>query len=248
MILLASAILLFIFNYNKKILDKSQTKVFRISNLYVLIFLFWSITTSPSIMNIQLFSINLHDYLYGALSIFAATGRFAWPVIYFILFFSLLYIYKNSKRIYSYSWIVIILLLQSIDVSTGIKNNSFNRISENIVDPFWTSLSKNFLSIRTTYLFNNYGPIFPEFSKILGNLDNIKTDIILNASLDRQKAADVRYKLIENITQKKIDKQVAYIIDNEGHLLQLKKTFEDNNVGFFFKDNFWVMLQKKNQK
>ena len=33
LILLASAILLFIFNYNKKILDKSQTKVFRISNL-----------------------------------------------------------------------------------------------------------------------------------------------------------------------------------------------------------------------
>ena len=63
-------------------------------------------------------------------------------------------------------------------------------------------------------LFNNYGPLFSNFSKILGELENIKTDIILNAAMDRKKAAQVRYNLIENINNEKLPTDTAYIIDN----------------------------------
>ena len=39
--------------------------------------------------------------------------------------------------------------------------------------------------------------------------------------------------------------KTAYIIDNLGHLKQLKKTFKDKDVGFFNRDNFWIMLPNK---
>ncbi len=245
LILLALTIFLFMLNFKKNIPAKDQLKLFRISNLYVLIFLFWSITTSPSIMNVPLINIKIHDYLYGALSIFSATGRFAWPVAYFVLFFSLFYIYRNFRKIYSFACVGFILLLQILDISIGIKNNAFEKLPNKKFDDFWNTIPKNYSSIRTTYLFNNYGPLFAEFSKILGNLENIKTDIVLNASLDRKKAAEVRYNLIDKISQNKIDKNVAYIVDNKGHLLQLKKTHRNNNTGFFFRNNFWIMLPDK---
>ena len=86
--------------------------------------------------------------------------------------------------------------------------------------------------IRTTYLFNNYGPIFNNLSKVLVNLENIKTDIILNAAMDRKIAAKVRYNLIKNIDNKKLLQNTAYIVDGLGHLKQLKKVFI-KDYGFF---------------
>ena len=83
-----------------------------------------------------------------------------------------------------------------------------------------------------TLFFNNYGPIFSSLSDKLGKLNNIKTDIVLNASLDREKAAQVRYELINKIKNGKLENDTAYIIDNEGHLIQLVKNFKDKNVGF----------------
>ena len=101
----------------------------------------------------------------------------------------------------------------------------------------------NYKKIRTTYHFNNYGPIFLKFSKILSSINNIETDIILNAAMDRQKSAKVRYDLTTNIFNKTIPKDTAYIIDNIGHLIHLKQQILKNeNYGFFFRDGLMVML------
>ena len=76
-------------------------------------------------------------------------------------------------------------------------------------------------------------------------MNSIKTNIILNAAMDRAKAANARYILNENIVKKKLDPKTAYIIDGKGHLVNLKKYFLDLNVGFFFRDNLWIMLPNK---
>ena len=114
-------------------------------------------------------------------------------------------------------------------------------------DEIWKTIDDEFKIIRTTFLFNNYGPLFSNFSKILGELENIKTDIFLNAAMDRKKAAQVSYNLIENINNEKLPTDTAYIIDNLGHLKQLKKQFSEKNYGFLFRDNFWMVLPGKKE-
>ena len=65
------------------------------------------------------------------------------------------------------------------------------------------------------------------------NLKNIKTDIILNAAMDRKKAAKVRYDLTSKVIKSNLEKNTAYIVDNIGHLKHLKKQFETRDYGFF---------------
>ena len=49
------------------------------------------------------------------------------------------------------------------------------------------------------------------------NLKNIKTDIILNAAMDRKKAAKVRYDLTSKVIKSNLEKNTAYIVDNISH-------------------------------
>ena len=72
----------------------------------------------------------------------------------------------------------------------------------------------------------------------MGSLKNLETDIILNAAMDREKSAQLRYDLVNKVVSKSISKDTAYIIDNLGHLKQLKLAFENENYGFFFRDEF----------
>ena len=133
-------------------------------------------------------------------------------------------------------------------MSIGVIDNKFRKINNRTVkfnDPIWNIVHNDFEIIRTTYLFNNYGPIFSNLSRILGNYKNLKTDIILNAAMDRKKAAQVRYNLIENIHNKNLISNTAYIVDNLGHLKQLKNQFSNLDYGFFFRDNFWLVLPEK---
>ena len=61
--------------------------------------------------------------------------------------------------------------------------------------------------------------------------------------IDRSKAAQNRYKLTNNFVKKNLDNDSIYIIDNLGHLLNLKEIYNDD-VGFF-RDNVWIMINKK---
>lgn len=247
-ILIIFALVIFVF---KKFIQKKYSNDFpliRPKNIFLVIFLLWALTTNVSFLGYEILNINLPKYLFATLSIFSATGRFAWPVIYLILFLSFIIVYKNTSKIFSSTLAVILLLLQLADISRGLQTYSFKNINETDkkdIDIIWNVINKDFGKLRTTYLYNNYGPIFSSLSDKLAKLDNIKTDIILNASLDREKAAQVRYRLIKKINSSKLDNDTAYIIDNEGHLIQLVKKFREKNVGFFNRDGFWIMLPNK---
>ena len=239
------ALLILMNNLIFKKINNNSFKIIRFANLYIPFFLMWSLTTNLSIMGKTIFNLNLPKYLYGLLSIFGATGRFAWPIIYITIFFSIIFIFKNIKNSYFKIIISLVLIIQLSDVSSGVINNSIAKNYKKILkkpDPIWKVIENNYDFIRTTYLFNNYGPMFMNLSKNIGKLNNIKTDIVLSAAMDRQKAADVRYELIEKIKNNNLDKKVAYIIHNKGHLKQLKKQFSKKEYGFFNRDSFWIML------
>ncbi len=221
--------------------------IFSWTNLSLIIFFFWAITTNISFLGNQIFTVELPKYLFALLSIFSSTGRFAWPVIYAVIFFSLIIIYRNLNIKISILLILVLLTIHISDISQGVKAyslNNLNKNQKNEKDKIWDVINKDFNSLRTTYLFNNYGPIFSNISKILA-VKNIKTDIILNASMDRIKTAEMRYKFIQNVIDNDFENKTAYIVDNLGHLKQLKLKFSNDKHGFFYRDNFWIFLPKK---
>jgi hypothetical protein len=241
----------------KCIKDKNFIKIFLkkyISFLFIVIFLIcWAITTKVHFAGRELLDIPIPDYVFGVLSIFGATGRFFWPVYYLIIFFSLFYLYDNFKKKYSFFGIILILIIQIVDLSPGLKNYFLDK--KHIGQPkilksnIWKELPQNFDNLRTTYLFNNYGPIFLSLDYFLGTSNIKKTDIVLSASLPRAKAASARYRLTKNIYyQKKLPSNTAYLVDNLGHLKQIKYYLKESNDGFFFRDGFWLVLPGHKEK
>ena len=231
-------------NYFKDTISKN------ISIILIALFLTcWSITTSVYLGGEKIFNPTLNDYIFGALSIFAATGRFFWPVYYLLIILSLVYIYKNFKKKHTFLIIVVIFLIQIIDILPGL-NNYFlhkNHITKPKIlqDEIWKKIPKDYEKFRTTYLYHNYGSIFTSLGHFLGTSNINKTDIILVAGLDRSKAALARYNFNQALYDKKIPRDTAYVIDNLGHLKQLKYFLKNTDDGFFYRDNLWLLLPGK---
>ena len=220
--------------------------------IFVIIFSLWSLTTNITIAGNEIINLPLNKYIFGALSVFASTGRFFWPVYYLIIIFSLIIIFNNFKSTKVYYILIFSLLIQIADTYPRLKYHFVERKhirSANFLeDKIWKDISNNYEKLRTTYLFNNYGLIFDSLSHFLGTSKIKKTDIILSGSLDRAKAAEVRYNFNNYLSKNKLPEDTAYIVDNLGHLKIMKKLLENTDVGFFYKDNLWLALPKKRNK
>lgn len=253
-ILIFSALTIFSFNSIK---NEKYFINFLLRNkgylLLILAFSCWAITTDVYFKGELIFSLPINKYLYGALSIFGATGRFFWPVYYLLIIFSLIYIFINLKKNYSLLFLYFIIFLQITDIKPAlkyffVKKNHLSNFTQ-LEDPIWKELPSSFENLRTTYLYNNYGKIFLNLNHFIGTSGVKKTDIALSAGFDRSKAASVRYKLIRLIhDQREISPDTAYIVDNLGHLRQMKHFLKNSNVGFFSRDNFWLALPNKRKE
>ena len=212
----------------------------------------WAITTNVYFKGEEIFSLPLHNYIFGLLSIFAATGRFIWPVYYLLIILSLIFLYENFNKKKASIVLTAILIIQFVDILPGL-NNYFlqkNHISEPKIlkDVIWNEIPKDYEKFRTTYLFNNYGPIFSSLKHFLGTKKIKKTDIVLVAGLDRKKAAEARYKFNQSIFNKTLPNDTAYVIDNLGHLKLMKYLLKETNTGFFYRDNLWLALPNQKEK
>ena len=252
-ILLLTSIILYLTQLLKKEKNLKTTLSNNIGFSLIIIFLTcWAITTNVYFKGEEIFNLPLHNYIFGMLSIFGATGRFIWPVYYLIIILSLIYFYKNfSKRKMSIA-LTIILIIQIVDIFPGLKNyfvqkNHINK-PEILKDAIWNQIPKDYENFRTTYLFNNYGPIFTSLKHFLGTKKIKKTDLVLAAGMDRAKAARARYKFNQSIFNKTLPNDTAYVIDNLGHLKLMKYFLKDTNIGFFFRDEIWLALPNQKAK
>ena len=248
---------IFLFTLFILIKENSKKEIFqKVSNnleyiFLLIIFSLWAFSTNFSIAGADIFNIPINNkYLYGALSIFASSGRFLWPPIYLLMIFSLVHIFRYFKDNKKYYVILIIIIIQLIDIypkmnSNFIEKNSLKLIKPKFTDNIWRIVSKDYNKLRTTYLYNNYGPIFSKLRHFTSG-DNIKaTDIILNASMSRVNAARARYNLNDLFNKGLVLEDTAYVVDNIGHLKHLKYLFAELDIGFFYRNKLWIMLPNR---
>lgn len=210
-----------------------------------------SLSNIISLGSIELINLPLNKYIYGFLSIVRSSGRIFWFVNYFIILSCLIllhYKFKSKKAL----WVLLIILcIQFIDTSKGLENylklKQINNYNHLVKDPFWTTETKNLSKIYTTSPVN-YNNKFDNLAYLINTNNFKKTNIIKSARVDRSKISNLKYQLNEDFTKKKLDSKTLYIIDNIGHLINLKNIFNNENVGFFLRDNIWSMIPGKKDK
>ena len=99
----------------------------------------------------------------------------------------------------------------------------------------------NIKIIKSTYP-ENYSSTFNTISYTLERHKVQKTNIVKLAKINRKRVAEAKYNLYENFRNKNISNDTIYLIDNLAHLRNLKYNFKNENVGFFYRDNLWLMV------
>ena len=222
-----------------------KNKKYRPYYLIIILFSLIALTNKISFADNLLFEIELPKYIYGILSIVRASGRLFWPVYYLIFLGSILIIYNKFSRKNSLYILILLFSLQIIDTSFGLKNyfnsNAFKKEKKEMDYLFWDKLSQKNQIIRTTYL-NNETHFLMSLREILLSQNIKSTDIATYGRYNRKIASISRSNLYKSFDEGIIEKKTIFAIDNKNHLRNLKYLFKNKNIGFFFRDNVWVVV------
>ena len=217
----------------------------------IILFSLVALTNKISFANILLFEIDLPKYIYGILSIIRASGRLFWPVYYLFFLGSIIIIYNKFSKKKSLCILLLLFSFQLIDISSGLKNyfklNVFRKEKTEIDYLFWNKLSNKNKILKTTYLSNETHLLMDLRDGLLSQ--NFKsTDISTHGRYNRKAASASRSKLYKAFDEDILEKNTIFAIDNKNHLRNLKYLYENKNMGFFFKNNIWMIVPgKKNE-
>ena len=220
--------------------------------LIIILFSLYALSNKVAFLDKLIFDINLHDIVYGVFSITRASGRFFWPIFYLIFILSSYLIYKNFSKKTSITILSLVLIVQIIDIFPGLKKNTYNFKNDQVaiskIDKnFWIDLAKDKKILRTTHLKNETDLIKPLRLILFSQLFE-KTDISRHGRFNRKKASIVRSDLYKSFNDLKIDNKSVFIIDNKNHLRNLKFLFSNLDVGFFLRDDVWVLANNEKNK
>ena len=101
--------------------------------------------------------------------------------------------------------------------------------------------------IKTTYPISWSGP-FMKFSYAMEKYNIEKTNLVVQARINRKAAAETRYYTYDNFRKKKLALNTVYVVHGLGHLRHLKHLLKDENVGFFYRDNIWAMVRAEKER
>ena len=231
----------------KKIKD---IKSFKFNNKYLilcLILFILALSNNISLGSFDLITFNLPNFLYAPLSVIRASGRLIWPVYYLIIIFTIFKFYKLKKNNYLIL-LVFFLSVQVIDFSKSLNNNLIKEkeiFHSKLNDKIWFQIAENFKKISTTKI-SNRSVSFNTVSNFLIKNDFESTNYFRLGRYNREAASIYRAKFVEDLNNRIIDLDKAYVIENFDQLRHLKILFENSNHGFFYRDGLWFLLP--NQK
>lgn len=138
-----------------------------------------------------------------------------------------------------------------VDTSAGTKKriNFFSSIDESsyVTDQIWENLFKKYKVFKTTYP-RNYPGLFSKFSYLMEKHNIEKTNMVKLARINRKAVAEAKYNSYNNFRNRNLASDTIYVIDNVGHLRHLKNIFENENVGFFYRDDVWAMVANEKER
>jgi len=247
MMLIFTLIIFFKKKFKLKLSSIRNNKKIKLFVIISVLLTFWALTNRISFGSYTLLEIPLNKYIFGILSITKNTGRYFWIVNYFLLIMSIVIIYKSFGKKNSSLIIALFLIVQILDTSAGIKQriNLFNPSDKGcfVKNNLWNDLFKKYKILKTTYPIS-WSAFFSCFSYSLEKNNVKKTNMVSLGRMNRKDAADSRYSLYDKFRSKNLSPDTIYLIDLT-HLSHLKYLFQNQNVGFFYRDNYWAMVMNE---
>jgi|TARA_Y100000294_G_scaffold114373_1_gene106056 hypothetical protein len=245
-----SAFLFFNKNYKDKLLSikgNRQIKAFIIISLFLTL---WALSNKISIGSYTL-EVPINKYIFGALSIVKSTGRLFWMVNYLLVILSIIIIFKCFDKKKSFLIVTLLFIIQIVDISAGLKNyirfiTPFDATID-LKDELWKDLTNKNKTLKTTY-FINWSKLQVRSSFFIEKYNIEKTNIVALGKMNRKAAAEARYKEYNNFRNEIAQPNTIYLVDNLGHLRHLKHIFENQDVGFFYRDNIWAMVLNEKER
>ena len=160
---------------------------------------------------------------------------------------SIVIIFKCFSKKNSLLIITLFLIVQVVDTSAGIKHriNLLTPLDKRsmVKDHIWDDLFKKYSTVKTTYPIS-WSKFFNSFSYAIEKNNVKKTNIVALGRMNRKAAAEGRYALYNSFRTKNLAPDTVYLID-PAHIIHLKHLFQNKNVGFFYRDNFWAMVMNE---
>tara|TARA_B100000902_G_scaffold284565_1_gene270542 strand:+ start:4735 stop:6825 length:2091 start_codon:yes stop_codon:yes gene_type:complete len=211
-----------------------------------LTFLVLAITNKIYFSEKLIFSFKLHDYIYGILGIIRASGRMIWPIYYLIFFTGIIFVFRNVNFQKSKLILILLLIIQIIDLSPGLKtfySGNIYEVNNNLKNDIWDILPKHYENVKVLEKKND-SALYRMMPNYLGK--NFKKSDIFNAArLDRSKMKEGIYQTIKEFSEKNILKNSFYVTIYKQHFLYMKSIFEnDENYYFYFRDGIWILTNK----
>ena len=116
-----------------------------------LTFLVLAITNKIYFSEKLIFSFKLHDYIYGILGIIRASGRMIWPIYYLIFFTGIIFVFRNVNFQKSKLILILLLIIQIIDLSPGLKtfySGNIYEVNNNLKNDIWDILPKHYENVK----------------------------------------------------------------------------------------------------
>ena len=113
-------------------------------------------------------------------------------------------------------------------------------------DQIWDDLFKRYKIVKTTYPIN-WSRFVKYFASYMEKYNIEKTNVFMSGRVNRKAAAEERYELYDNFREKKLSPDTIYLVESLGHLRHLKYLFNNENVGFFFRDNIWLIATNEKE-
>jgi hypothetical protein len=127
------------------------------------IFILFALSNEVFFNAALLWNIQLPEFLRKIFSIFSSSGRFIWPVFYFIVLFGIISIVRNNR--FAAIFLVLALLVQFIDLQPLFsvkKSINFETYTPSLQSEFWPAAAKSnqhILLIPAEDAFDIYAPI-----------------------------------------------------------------------------------------
>jgi len=234
-----------IFFGNKNIIFEPRSVL-----LITVIIFFLSLSNNINFGDTTIINYPLNKYLYGLTSLFRSSGRFIWPVYYFIFIVGIIsiYILFPKKSIFILS---ILLSIQLFDISGGLKhyfNGKQYKVSAKDIYTdyeYWEKISKQFENLRLLKPKND-SPIYKKLSSIIIRNYFKSTDVVYLSRVNRELIAQERYKIKNKIIDEDLSQfeKTLFVTDDLSSVNYFYHNYQDKIYIYKHRD-IWLLSKKK---
>ena len=234
-----------IFFGNKNIIFEPRSVL-----LITVIIFFLSLSNNITFGDTTIINYPLNKYLYGLTSLFRSSGRFIWPIYYFIFIVGIIsiYILFPKKSIFILS---ILLSIQLFDISGGLKhyfNGKQYKVSAEAIYTdyeYWEKISKQFENLRLLKPKND-SPIYKKLSSIIIRNYFKSTDVVYLSRVNRELIAQERYKVKNKIIDEDLSQfeKTLFVTDDLSSVNYFYHNYQDKIYIYKHRD-IWLLSKKK---